>query len=203
MDPMTVFEAVGALSSIAEFLGLIESDLAALKQSKLNGAMEALEHARNTPSEDSRRVYLYDAISKCNEAVSLEQDLRKMQAYLVRAVCFHALGEETNRDRSLMDLTRVEQSVKGAARQTMQRTAKHGFDNIKRRFTMLGPLERLKRPELFVPLTFIGAMASHQAVGELGEDKPLMWLEEREDVLAESQQMQLLKLRTQRFLEQR
>lgn len=127
---MMVFEAVGALSSIAEFLGLIESDLAALKQSKLNGAMEALEHARNTPSEDSRRVYLYDAISKCNEAVSLEQDLRKMHAYLVRAVCFHALGEETNRDRSLMDLTRVEQSVKGAARQTMQRTAKHGFDNI-------------------------------------------------------------------------
>lgn len=68
---------------------------------------------------------------------------------------------------------------------------------------MLEPLERLKRPELFVPLAIVGAMASHQAMGELGEDKPLMWLEEREDVLAESQQMQLLKLRTQRFLEQR
>ena len=106
MNISVIFSSLNAARSIAEFLGLIKSDLVVLKQNQFETAIRLLEDAVH--SEKERTTLLRGARGHFQQAAGLEQHLRLAYTFLGLAMCHHHLGDLENSKRALQKLTEVE-----------------------------------------------------------------------------------------------
>jgi hypothetical protein len=88
VDILTIFKATSLVTSIAQYLGIIESisgKLDKLAQSEFEAGIRALNQASKSQTEE--KSLLREARNRFNKAISLEKEERLALCYLVAAYC--------------------------------------------------------------------------------------------------------------------
>lgn len=127
MSVATIFGAFNAASSIAGYLGLIDSvsgDVKKLLHQSLESAIQNLRYAQ-TASDQNKIGYIQQARDKFIEATAVESNENLISALVGLSMCQHLLGDSVNSRLTFQRIKEIELSKSEKAKASAKEVAKH------------------------------------------------------------------------------
>lgn len=110
MTPAVIFGSLNMATSIAAYLGLIESvggNVQKLLHQAFKSAIQNLEYAQTASSDTNRLDYIKTAKERFIDAISVEENENLISSYVGLAMCQHLMGDITNRDLTMQNIKNV------------------------------------------------------------------------------------------------
>lgn len=110
MPPAVIFGSINMATSIAAYLGLIESvsgNVQKLLHQAFKSAIQNLNYAQTASSATSRLEYIKTAKERFIDAISVEENENLISSFVGLAMCQHVLGDIANRDLTMQKIDKV------------------------------------------------------------------------------------------------